>query len=83
MASEDTCICSNIRRERERKGSDRPSDELVQNFDIFANVVYLGRFFRAKDGKRADGSTVIDVAASWLNETTDKDGFKKRVCIFE
>lgn len=60
-----------------------PSNEFVKNLDIRFYVLDLCRFLDIEDGERRKRSTVLDVTASWLEETADKDDLEKVCCIFE
>ena len=62
---------------------DAPSDKLVEDFNVFAQLFYLGRFFGIEYGEGAGGRAIVDVATSWLNEATDEEGFEESICIFE
>lgn len=60
-----------------------PPNEFVQDFNVLFEFIYVGRILGVKDGERRYRSSVIDVAASWLQKTSDEDNLEQWVCIFE
>ena len=84
MASEDICTCERkIRDEKKAKRQRKPSDEFIENLDVFFQVIDLRRIFRIEDSKGRDGSSIVDIASAWLEETANKDDFEECICILE
>ena len=47
------------------------------------HVCHLHRHFRVEERERRKRSSVVDVLASGLQETTDEEDLKQGVCILE
>ena len=64
-------------------GTGVPSDELVEDFDVFLQLFDRCRVLCIEDGEGGCGCTVIDVGTAGLDEATDEDDFKEGICIFQ
>jgi len=60
-----------------------PSDEFVEDLNVFLQVLDRCRVLCVKDGERRGGCTIIDVGTAGLNKAADKDDFEKGICIFQ
>jgi hypothetical protein len=84
VASEGICTCEKkIRDEKKAKRRRKPSDEFVENLDVFFQVIDLRRISRIEDSKGRDGSSIVDIASAWLEETANEDDFEECICILE
>lgn len=64
-------------------GTGVPSDEFVEDFDVFLQVLDRCRVLCVEDGEGRGGCTIIDVGTAGLNKATDKDDFEESICIFQ
>ena len=60
-----------------------PPDKLVENVDVLLHVRHLHWLFGVEDRERGWGSTVVEIAATGLEEATDKEDLKESICILE
>lgn len=63
--------------------ADVPSDEFIEDFNVFLQVLDRCRILCVEDSEGGGGCTVIDVGATGLNEAADEDDFEEGVCIFQ
>lgn len=63
--------------------TDVPSDELVEHFDVFLQLLYRCGVLCIEDGKGGRGCTVIDIGTTGLDEAADEDDFKEGICILQ
>lgn len=64
-------------------GTGVPSDELVEDLDVFLQVLDRCRVLCAEDGEGGCGCTVIDVRTAGLDEAADEDEFEEGICILQ
>lgn len=60
-----------------------PSNEFVEDLDVWLYVLYLRRLLDIEDGERREGSAVIDVTASRLEKAANEDNLEEFGCILE
>lgn len=53
-----------------------PPDEFVDNFDILLYVIHLNRFFGVDDSEGRCRSVVVEITATWLEQTSDDNDFE-------
>lgn len=63
-------------------GTGIPSDELIEDLDIFLQLFNRRRVLCIENGEGKRGCTVINVRTTWLDEAANEDDFKKSFCIF-
>lgn len=64
-------------------GTGIPSDEFVEDFDVFLQVLDRCRVLCIEDGEGGCGCPIIDVRTAGLDKAADEDDFEEGVCIFQ
>jgi hypothetical protein len=60
-----------------------PSNKFVEDVDVFLDFFCLYGFFCFEDSEWRHGCAILDIAATWLEQTTDEYDFKEGIGIFE